>query len=506
MTGQFRVGAAGQDGRWGPGRGLGPRDFTRIARNGFGDALNSYPHSMGWFRDRLIVGTTRSNLCLFKVSKIAKKLDRWPVKCPERVYDQDMRAQIWSFDPAAALPGVENAGWSLVSQAPWIDAEGEQLPRELGYRGMCVFKGASDAHDHLYVATYTPARGQGTRILRSADGAQFDEIPMPAGFDRSIITLRLLVPFKGRLFTSPTGTAGGNPNIAGNAIVYASSDPAGGNWELVNTPGFGDRENLGVFEMAACGDYLYAGTGNGRGYQIWRTRAEGRAPYDWERVIVNGAWRGALNQGVASFAAHDGLLYAGSGIQHGGIDRVNKIGPAGPELIRIYEDGQWDLVVGYQRDTPEGMKIPLSGFAPGFDNPFNGYFWQMESHDGWLYLGTFDWSVMLRYSERTNWPQPFTAMLDRYGMENFIAMRGGAELYRSRDGENWLPVTTQGFGNPYNYGIRTLQSTPHGLAAGFVNPFGPFVGVDLEDGRFDYVPNPDGGLEIWLGSQRNPAS
>ena len=82
--------------------GLAPKNFRRIARNGFGDALNSYPHSMTWFRDRLYVGTTRSNLCLFKVSKISKKLDRWPVECPDKVYDQDMRAQIWRYHPEAA--------------------------------------------------------------------------------------------------------------------------------------------------------------------------------------------------------------------------------------------------------------------------------------------------------------------------------------------------------------------------------------------------------------------
>jgi len=479
--------------------GLGAKDFRRIARNGFGDALNSYPHSMTWFRNRLYVGTTRSNLCLFKVSKISKKLDRWPVECPDYVYDQDMRAQIWTFDPAQADPAVENSGWRLNACAPWIDANGERLPRELGYRAMCVFQGESDPEPHLYVSTYTPARGQGTRILRSADGEAFEEIPMPEGFGPKVITLRLIVPFKGRLFTSPTGSAGGNVNAMGNATIYASRDPATGGWEAVNLPGFGDRDNLGVFEMVAAGEWLYAGTGNLRGYQIWRTRAEGPAPYDWECVVREGAWRGPLNQGVASFTVHDGLVYAGSGIQHGGIDRANGVGPAGPELIRIHESGRWDLVVGTQRDTPDGTKVPLSGYSPGFNNLFNGYFWQMESHDGWIYVGTFDWTVMLRYSERFAWPQPFLRMLDRYGMEKLISLRGGAELYRSRDGENWLPVTTQGFGNSYNYGIRTLQSTPHGLAVGFVNPFGPRVGVDVGD-KFEYIDNPDGGLEVWLGA------
>jgi hypothetical protein len=480
--------------------GLSASDFACVGKNGIGDKLNAYPHSMIWFQDRLLVGTTRSNLCLFKVSKTSKKLDRWPVECPDYLYDQDMRAQLLSFDPTAAIPGEPNSGWSEIMRAPWVDAEGEKLPRELGYRGMCVFQGVSDAAPCLYMATYTPARAFGTRILRSEDGQTFEEIPMPPGFDRSIITLRLVVPFKDKIFTSPTGRAGGNVNYSGDTLIYATSDPVNGKWEPVNLPGFGDPDNIGVFEMIGCGDYLYAGTGNLSGFQIWRTRAEGPAPYDWECVVTQGAYRGPLNQGLASFTVHDGLVYAGSGIQHGGIDRANGVGPAGPELIRIHEDGTWDLLVGRERDTPDGTKTPLSGYLPGFNNMFNGYFWQLESHDGWIYLGTFDWTTMLRYSEQDSWPVPFRRLLQRFGVEQMIALRGGAELYRSRDGENWLPITTQGFGNEFNYGIRTMQSTPHGLAVGCVNPFGPRVGRDGPDG-FTYRDNPDGGLEIWFGAK-----
>ncbi|MCA0045079.1 hypothetical protein [Celeribacter litoreus] len=483
-------------------RGLAHKDFFCAANNGFGDQLNAYPHSMYWFKDKLYVGTTRSNLCLFKVSKIQKKLGRWPVQCPEYVYDQDMRAQIWSFDPAEAVEGEPNSGWSLRAQSPWIDVDGEKLPREVGYRGMCVFKGESDDEEHLYVATFTPARGFGTRIYRTSDGDNYEEIPMPDGFDRSIITLRLIVPHKGWLFTSPTGKAGGEVNTSGNAIIYGTKDPAKGEWKEINTPGFGRAKNIGIFEMIGCGDYLYAGTGNPDGYEIWRTKVEGEPPFNWECVVEKGAYRGPLNQGVASFTTLNGIVYAGGGIQHGGIDRANGLGPAGPELIRIHEDGSWDLLVGTERQTPVGYKKPLSGYSPGFDNLFNGYFWQMETHEGWIYVGTFDWTVMIRYSEDDNWPMPFRKMIERYGMENLIKLRAGAELYRSRDGENWLPVTTQGFGNEFNYGIRTFQSTPIGLAVGFVNPFGPKVGMDVDD-DFTYVPNPKGGLEVWIGNQKD---
>src|SRR5262249_10950321 len=55
------------------------------------------------------------------------------------------------------------------------------------------------------------------------------------------------------------------------------------------------------------------------------------------------------------------------------------------------------------------------------------------------------------------------------------------------------------FDNPYNSGIRTMVSTPHGLAVGTVNPFGPEVAVKRGE-TWEYVDNPRGGLEVWLGN------
>jgi len=85
------------------------------------------------------------------------------------------------------------------------------------------------------------------------------------------------------------------------------------------------------------------------------------------------------------------------------------------------------------------------------------------------------------------------------GEENLLARYGGAELWRTADGIHWKPVTRSGFGNKYNWGIRTLQSTPHGLFVGTVNPYGPKVAVKRGK-RWSYVYNPRGGCEVWLGS------
>lgn len=455
---------------------------------------------MLWFRDRLFVGTTRANMCALKVSKVKTNINAWPVECPDNLYDLDMRAQIHSWSG-------ETNQWTEVDRAPLITGkDGSTVPREIGYRGMTAFKGTSDPHACLYLSTYASARGYGCNILRSEDGVAFDPIPMPKEFGDFILTLRLLIPFKGRLFTSPSGRAG-DPNVSNLAAVFETSDPANGDWKMVNEPSFGDRTNVGVFEMLAFGDHLYAGTANLFGYQLWRTDGEGEPPYKWERILTKGAFRGKTNQGVASLCVHNGALYVGSGIQHGGIDVMNKTGPAGPELIRVNKDGSWDLIVGEARDTPDGPKRPLSGFGPGFSTFLNGYFWRMGTHDGWLYVGTFNWALMMRYSAQNNWPDLFRRVYGGLGPDFVRDNLSGAQLYRSADGENFIPVTLDGFDNPYNYGIRSIESTPYGVAIGTVNPFAPRIAELNRDGSLKgYVDNPRGGLEIWLGdkSSRNP--
>lgn len=475
-----------------PRRGLSRCDFSPIGVAGLGDPWNAYPQSVEWFRDRLFVGTTRANLCMLRVSKVQTRLRNWPIECPESLYDLDMRAQIHTFNP-------QDQTWDEVFRSPMMEAnDGSAIPRDMGYRCMTLFQGRSDTEPCLYVGTYASAKGRGSNILRSVDGVSFAPIPKPSGFGEFVTTLRLLVPFKGRLFTSPTGRAGGNPNAAFSTIVYETDDPLGGDWIAVSEPGFGDEENISIFEMAAFGDHLYAGTANFKGFQVWRTDAEGAPPYRWERLITEGGWRGRENQGIASFCVFDDALYLGSGIQHGGIDVVNKVGPAGAELIRIRRDGTWQLIVGNARETPNGPIAPLSGFGAGFDSFFNGYFWRMAAHDGWLYLGTFNWSLMLNYASSDGWPALFKSMYERLGPERVFNDASGAQLFRSADGENWLPVTTNGFDNPYNYGIRSLLSTPTGLVVGTVNPFGPRVGEVTREG-IRYKDNDRGGLEIWLG-------
>jgi hypothetical protein len=362
---------------------------------------------------------------------------------------------------------------------------------------MAVLEGNANEPASLFVSSTSPARGPGPLLLRTVDGRTFTPVCEPGLVGLPVTTIRTLVAFKGRLFTTPAGSRGGNPNVSGHSVVYESRDPARGAWEPVSEFGFGDAGNKTIFEMAGFGDHLYVGTLNMEGFQIWRSTVEGDRPYKWERVLERGAYRGPLNQCVLSMYPFKGALYIGSGIQGGGVDTQNRIGPAPPELLRIWPDGNWDLLVGDARDTPLGPVEPLSGYMPGFDNFFNGYFWRMCEHDGWLYMGTFEWSSVLGYANRRRWPPAFAGIVNHLDPQFILDHHSGFDLYRSYDGENWVPVTTNGMGNPYNMGLRTLVSTSHGLFVGTANPYGPRI---LPHGGNSYVNNPRGGCEVYLGN------
>lgn len=472
--------------------GLGQNDFRLIASGGFGDGLNAYAHSMAWFRDHLYVGTTRGNFPFMK-ARLPIGMNVWPVECPEDPYSLDMGAEIWRYAP-------DDDTWTRVFKSPTIiGSHGKPIPRELGLRGMLVYDGRADQPPALFVSTWSPARGPGPLLLRSEDGLNFAPTCEPGLVGLPVTTIRTIVQFKGRMFTTPAGSRGGNPNVSAHSVVYESEDPANGKWEPVSDFGFGDPGNKTIFEMAAFGDHLYVGTFNLEGFQVWRSTMEGPKPYAFERMIVKGAHRGPLNQCVLSMYPFKGALYIGGGIQGGGVDTQNRIGPAPPEMLRLHPDGRWDLLVGEPRDTPEGRKEPLSGYLPGFDNFFNGYFWRMTAHDGWLYMGTFEWSSVLGYANRRRWPPAFEGIIGHIEPQNILDNQSGFDLYRSFDGDNWVPVTTQGMGNPYNMGLRNLVSTPRGLFLGTANPFGPKI---MPLGGTRYVPNPRGGCEVYFAPRR----
>jgi hypothetical protein len=464
---------------------------------------------MVWFGGKLYVGTTRSNLCMLKLqSNYAEMpLEVWPVDCPKtlnELYQLDRRAQIWCYDPATGA-------WDMVHRAPVVPGlDGKDVPREIGYRAMVEFQGASDPAPALYVSAWAPGRAPGGLILRSFDGVEFERVTEYGIIDPPISATRSLTQFKGKLYFAPTarrGTDGSQQNTANLPVVFESNDPESGRWVAANEFGFGEPGNIGIFTLCACGDQLYAGTFNLEGLQVWASNCEGEPPYRWRKVVDRGAGRGPLNQAVACMRDFKGALYVGTGIQGGGNDRVNGVGPAAAELLRVNPNDTYDVIVGDPRPVGGRIRQPVSGLRSGFGNFFNGYLWSLGVHDGWLYAGTYDWAITLIWARLEQMPGSAKRLVELVGADAIVSNEGGADLWRSHDGENWLPVTRRGFENKLNWGIRNIVSTPHGLFVGTANVFGPRVAVRGENG-WEYEDNPDGGLEVWLanGNAAGPAA
>ena len=480
-----------------PAGPLGAGDFRLVNASGFGDGLNNYAHSMAWFEGKLYVGTTRGTWAMTKVNKPLPDLKPWPTECPDDVYEVDRRAEIWRYD-------APQDTWTRVFQAPYVRGRTKaRVPRYIGLRGMTVFQGPSDSKPCLYVSTWAPQQAEPPDVLRSEDGLRFDNVPRPP-WDTTVRSFRTLQIFKGRVHTSPTGSNSGQGQsqecVASEAAVYCADDLQTARWGPASADGFGDPANLTVFELASFNDHLYAGTVNAeRGMELWKTDGREGPPYRWKRVLSHGAWRGPHNEVIGSLCAFKGALYVGTGIVNGGYHRAFRIGPAAPELIRVWPDDSWDLLVGHSRLTPDGLKVPLSGYSPGFDNLFNGYVWRMGVHGDYLYAGTMSWANVLPYLPFEKWPEDILVLVNRWGKDTIVRRYGGCSLWRTQDGVTWEPVTRSGFGNKYNWGIRQIVSTPLGLFIGTANPFGPTVAV-RRDGRWVYVDNPRGGCEIYLGT------
>ena len=191
-------------------------------------------------------------------------------------------------------------------------------------------------------------------------------------------------------------------------------------------------------------------------------------------------------------------------------------------LYRMDRDENMELVVGNATKMfPNGS---LSGLGSGFGRSENQYIWRMQVYDGKLYVGTFDTSSMLECigqfvngnlltrtpaQWKTQWDYLKTLMKalqetdpDGNGNPDTLAQtikfsykfvfknitidniasairllnylrkaKQGFDLYVSEDGVNFQTITVDGFGDPYNHGLRAFATTDQGLCLGTANPF-----------------------------------
>jgi hypothetical protein len=130
-------------------------------------------------------------------------------------------------------------------------------------------------------------------------------------------------------------------------------------------------------------------------------------------------------------------------------------------------------------------QVPLLG-ASGMGNFFNTYTWSMNTFQGRLYVGTFDWSQLARVGLESIAgikppldPVEFKKLIEKFGAS---VPTEGADLFRFDN--SWSPARAEsldGIGNFTNYGIRTMVSDERALYVGTANPMNlhPWGGWEL---------------------------
>lgn len=478
-----------------------PAGFDQLAAGGFAglplsDASswqNSYPWSMSMFKGDLYVGTGRVGCTSSVMSLMSGPMAGGsgvvlpgglvPGNTPQappvssfvsadgtsvtdvtkyNAFNATSRAEIWR---------LHRGKWTRVWQAPLIDSYLAGAPPAsaaaiLGLRGMAVVTG-SHGRQALYAAAggFSFALRQ-PLLMRSTNGVDWTPCYAPADMGRES---RAIFAHRGKLYV---GVGPAEIRSTVKAGAWASADPRDPmSWQKVIDFPTLDQTNTNVLSFATLAGRLYAGTSNGTGFQVWRSIVgHPRGNSDWTKVVTGGAGSTA-NEWAGTMAVFDGAVYVGS-MHVPGISGSNQL--KGFDLVRIWPSGSWQLVIGDPRriETPAGSPLvePVSGRPSGMGSPLNLYCWSMAVHDGRLYLGTFDLTSMLEFSDPTGERVGPMLGLTPEQVQALYA-GGGGDLYRTGDGRSWETVTLNGLGDKYCYGFRNLVAAPGVLYLGLSNPF-----------------------------------
>jgi hypothetical protein len=275
-----------------------------------------------------------------------------------------------------APPSLEM--WEELYRRPlpsdYVNVQGQlrRIRFDQGFRNFSVFRRENSAVQSLVCCLVSVS---GSCLLESADGSHFAEWPNPSPAP-GVPPLTEVAAADSRLFAitaGPPAVQWQAPAGKGATHVFVSRDLASGAWEQIGDPRFGEEGNRSISCLYGDGDQLFVATVNATtGFEVWRTQVsvddEG---YSWQRVVTQGAYRYTLNKAVLSMTMREGVLFLGTApLAPGLVDA----GDNGPELLRLEPDGTWDLVVGAPRFTPDGMKVPLAAYGPGFGNAANAAF------------------------------------------------------------------------------------------------------------------------------------
>jgi hypothetical protein len=289
---------------------------------------------------------------------------------------------------------------------------------DAAHTGMAVFCGPG-----LYVTTACEA---GARLLRA--DAEGKVTVIWQGPERGALGLRAPVVWGDFLVTAGFAPAGaGDDGLSGR--VLASRDPGREDWTALSAPGFGDPENDAVTALSVQNGRLYAATANRKiGFQLWSLGAVGEA---WVQHLKEGAARFAMNPRVACMASRGSELWIGTAMPVPPAVRASEWPAA--EVIVLHDDGDWELIAGEPRFTPQGLRVPLSLYGPGFDDPDATTIGAIAVQGNEIVIGTGPAAWLWTSADAEDWTET-----DLGAEDAAVVAAGGVTAMAAADGQLWI--------------------------------------------------------------------
>jgi hypothetical protein len=192
--------------------------------------------------------------------------------------------------------------------------------------------------------------------------------------------------------------------------------------------------HIAVFNdgLAVAADHL------ARGFELWTTAAPEDVSSKWSSLLTRGGYRFSTNARVLSCVPYKDALYVACGRAEDA--RRGRLYQDGFEILRVYPDASWDLVIGTPRVSEAGLKIPLACLGPGTDQFQPSEFRFLTATAMNLLLGTYEDAagLCIWYSaDGVSWGQalyPEFAGLEKVRAASAFPIREGTVLLLEMDG------------------------------------------------------------------------
>jgi hypothetical protein len=429
---------------------------------------NSYAWAMEVFDGYLWVGTNRNIFGTMFAMGGMPTIGALPDEIPNIT---DMRPGIYRMD-------LSTEEWETFYVPDAIPQSISPLPMgiDLGYRMMKTYEGGN-GEPVLYVGSL----GYTTSLIAIDGEGEMNRVFTMTG--QRLLSIRGIAEHEGKLFWATEDTSG--MGMKATPALWYDEDPLGA---YLDNPGVEYAEipvpdewlglrGAEVLDMVSYNGALYVfflPYEDDEGFWCGKLTMAGDE-YEWELIVGDEqlgaaypAGMGSPFNGGAVPIVFKNKVYVGTmdgaafrlmnGISQPAPGDLTMGGTHGMQIYRFGSNDKWEHVMPKHNVRDEETLTVMNGF----ENPYNKYIWRFGIQKNRLYAGTFDIGTGTQVISAA------------FGMAApTLPTPPGFDMYWTIDGEKWREVTSDGFGDKFNYGTRAFVTDPatDTLYMGTANPF-----------------------------------